>query len=65
MTRAQENWFGTGTQFIRIKPVLDADGSERYQRGTTNVWSIISVDSELGQIYLLTGNTSPDNYGGH
>jgi len=47
------------------KPVLHPDGSERYQRGTTNVWSIISVDSELGQIYLPTGNTSPDNYGGH
>ncbi len=47
------------------KPVLDVDGSQRYQRGTTNVWSIISVDPELNQIYLPTGNTSPDNYGGH
>jgi quinoprotein glucose dehydrogenase len=47
------------------EPVLDESGDQRYQRGTTNVWSIISVDPELGLIYLPTGNTSPDYYGGH
>ncbi|MCZ6659533.1 MAG: pyrroloquinoline quinone-dependent dehydrogenase [Gammaproteobacteria bacterium] len=47
------------------EPVLDDAGDQRYQRGTTNVWSIISVDPDLGLIYLPTGNTSPDYYGGH
>ena len=36
-----------------------------YQRGTANVWSIISTDSDLNLIYLPTGNASPDYYGGH
>ncbi|MCB1683205.1 MAG: pyrroloquinoline quinone-dependent dehydrogenase [Pseudomonadales bacterium] len=35
-----------------------------YVSGTTNVWSIISVDPELGLIYVPTGNSSPDYYGG-
>ena len=38
---------------------------ETYQRGTTNVWSILSADPELGLVYAPTGNTSPDYYGGH
>ena len=40
-----------------------ADGS--YRRGTTNAWSILSADPELGLVYVPTGNTSPDFYGGH
>ena len=40
-------------------------GNAEYQRGTANVWSIISTDSELNLIYLPTGNASPDYYGGH
>ena len=39
--------------------------SSEYLRGTTNVWSFISVDAELDLIYVPTGNTSPDYYGGH
>ena len=46
------------------EPIIDEVGTQLYQRGTTNVWSIISVDEELGLIYLPTGNTSPDYYGG-
>ena len=46
-------------------PSVGPGGEQLYQRGTTNVWSIISVDPELNQVYLPTGNTSPDNYGGH
>lgn len=34
-----------------------------YHRGTANVWSTLSVDRELGLIYVPTGNTSPDYYG--
>jgi quinoprotein glucose dehydrogenase len=41
----------------------EADGS--YRSGTTNVWSIISVDVERNLVFVPTGNTSPDYYGGH
>ena len=40
----------------------DEDGS--YRRGTTNVWSIISVDAERNLVFVPTGNTSPDYFGG-
>jgi len=40
-------------------------GSQRYARGTTNVWSIISVDEQHNLVFLPTGNTSSDYYGGH
>jgi len=43
---------------------FDADGKPRYRRGTTNVWSIISVDPERNLVFLPTGNTSTDFYGG-
>jgi len=46
------------------EPVLDG-GEQKYQRGTSNVWSFISTDEELGLVYAPTGNTSPDYYGGH
>ncbi|MBT6039718.1 MAG: PQQ-binding-like beta-propeller repeat protein, partial [Halieaceae bacterium] len=36
-----------------------------YQPGTSNVWSFISVDEKLNRVYVPTGNTSPDYYGGH
>ena len=41
---------------------LNEDGS--YRSGTTNVWSIISVDSERNLVFVPTGNTSPDYFGG-
>ena len=47
------------------KPVLDDEENQLYQKGTTNVWSIISADPELNMVYLPTGNTSPDNFGGY
>ncbi len=41
------------------------DKSENgYQLGTPNVWSIISVDETRDLVFLPTGNTSPDYYGG-
>ena len=33
--------------------------------GTTNVWSIIAADEERDLVFLPTGNTTPDYYGGH
>ena len=42
----------------------DDNGAPRYQRGTTNAWSTLSGDPQLGLVYVPTGNTSPDYYGG-
>ncbi len=36
-----------------------------YRRGTTNAWSALSTDPERGLVYVPTGNTHPDYYGGH
>ena len=40
------------------------DDSGNWQSGTTNVWSTISVDEELDLVFVPTGNSSPDYYGG-
>lgn len=37
---------------------------ETYTRGTPNVWTIASGDSELGHVYLPLGNSSVDYWGG-
>jgi quinoprotein glucose dehydrogenase len=42
---------------------VDAEGN--YVSGTTNVWSIIAVDPERNLVFVPTGNTNPDFYGGH
>lgn len=42
----------------------DHSSEPRYRRGTTNVWSFISVDPELNLVYVPTGNMSPDYFGG-
>lgn len=36
---------------------------ETYTRGSPNVWAPISVDEELGMVYLPMGNATPDQYG--
>ena len=41
-----------------------AGPGELYARNTPNVWSVASVDSDLGLIFLPTGNTPPDFFGG-
>jgi quinoprotein glucose dehydrogenase len=42
-----------------------ADGEmPRYRRGTTNAWTALAADPALGLVYVPTGNTSPDYYGG-
>ncbi len=40
------------------------NGSWKYT-GNTNVWSMISVDEELGMAYLPIGTPTSDLYGGH
>jgi quinoprotein glucose dehydrogenase len=40
------------------------DGSAEYT-GNTNVWSLMSVDENLGYVYLPFGTPTNDYYGGH
>jgi len=58
----------TGSLSWAWDPVPPNDRKERgpgeYSRGTTNAWSILSFDPELDLVYIPTGNTSPDYYGG-
>ena len=42
----------------------ERDAAGNYVPGTTNVWSIISVDPNLNLVYVPTGNTFADYYGG-
>ncbi len=35
-----------------------------YTRNTPNAWSLFSADEKLGLVYVPTGNTPPDFYGG-
>ena len=44
-------------------PAAPSEGS-LYQRGTPNVWSLLSGDSERGLVFVPTGNPSPDSFGG-
>ena len=41
-----------------------ADGSNEYA-GKVTVWTLMSADEELGQVYLPTNTTAPDFYGAH
>jgi quinoprotein glucose dehydrogenase len=48
-----------------VPPDWDPEASRRqtgrrYQRGTPNVWTILSADPERGIVYVPTGNASPD-----
>jgi quinoprotein glucose dehydrogenase len=45
-----------------VAPAADANGA--YTRGTTNAWAPLSVDEARGLVFVPTGNTSPDYYGG-
>ncbi len=56
---------------FRTVPEADDFGADtwlneswRYS-GNTNVWSMFSVDDELGYVYLPTGTPTGDYYGGH
>lgn len=41
-----------------------ADGSNEYA-GKVTVWTMMSADEDLGQVYLPTNTTAPDFYGAH
>ena len=62
---------GSTKWVFRTVPQADDFGAEtwlneswRYS-GNTNVWSMLSVDDELGYIYLPIGTPTGDYYGGH
>jgi quinoprotein glucose dehydrogenase len=40
------------------------EAGELYVSGTTNSWTVMSADTERGLVYVPTGNTSPDFFGG-
>jgi quinoprotein glucose dehydrogenase len=49
-----------------VPPGSEARDEEgNFISGTTNVWSIIAVDAERNLVFVPTGNTNPDFYGGH
>ncbi|NKF23764.1 membrane-bound PQQ-dependent dehydrogenase, glucose/quinate/shikimate family [Solimonas marina] len=46
------------------KPDTPLDPNINYTRATPNVWTSMAYDAKLGLIYLPTGNTTPDQWGG-
>jgi quinoprotein glucose dehydrogenase len=40
-------------------------GGPLYRRGTSNAWTLLSADEERDLVFVPTGNTSPDYFGGH
>jgi quinoprotein glucose dehydrogenase len=47
-----------------VPPEAERAAQGAWLRGTTNAWPPISADADLGLVYVPTGNTSPDYYGG-
>ena len=41
----------------------ETDGD--FRRGTSNAWTALSADPQRNLVFVPTGNTSPDYYGGH
>ncbi len=54
---------GTGAEPVTAS--ADEEAEPRYRRGTSNAWTILSADEERDLVFVPTGNTSPDYYGGH
>lgn len=48
-------------QGIAQEPLAEG---EVYPRGTPNVWNVVSGDAEAGMVYIGTGNSANDHYGG-
>lgn len=47
-----------------VMPTSTVPASGKYVRDTPNVWSAMAYDPKLGMIYMPTGNTTPDQWGG-
>jgi quinoprotein glucose dehydrogenase len=48
-----------------LVPGLATSPEGEYRRGTSNAWSALSADPDRNLVFVPTGNTSPDYYGGH
>jgi len=49
-----------------VKPGSEGmNADQTFLNGTTNVWSVIAVDAGRDMVYVPTGNTTPDYFGGH
>ena len=47
-----------------LRSAVRGDWPDNYQAGHANVWTTMSVDEELGLVYLPTSSPSPDFWGG-
>lgn len=45
--------------------VAHPQAGDTLTRGTPNAWGVYTADTELGLVYLPTGNAVPDYYGAH
>ncbi len=43
---------------------IGTSGAGEFRAGTTNAWSVLSADHERNLVFVPTGNTSPDYFGG-
>ena len=59
--RLRWSWNAVPDDFEPSGPSAEAGD---YALGTANAWSILSVDSERDLVFIPTGNSSPDYYGG-
>lgn len=57
------SWAWNSVPPDRTDPKVAGTG-DTYTRGTANAWSVFSVDHERGLVFVPTGNTSPDLFGG-
>ncbi|MBJ18037.1 MAG: quinoprotein glucose dehydrogenase [Deltaproteobacteria bacterium] len=48
-----------------LVPGDETDEIGEFRRGTSNAWTALSADPERNLVFIPTGNTSPDYFGGH
>ena len=48
-----------------LVPGAETSQEGDFRRGTSNAWSALSADPERNLVFVPTGNTSPDYFGGH
>ena len=58
----------TGTRLWAWNALVPGEKTTRegeFRRGTSNAWSALSADPQRNLVFVPTGNTSPDYFGGH
>jgi len=48
-----------------LVPGTETNQEGEFRRGTSNAWTALSADPERNLVFVPTGNTSPDYFGGH